>query len=172
MKRLDLHGPVPDWFKLSAVFLNNVTFSSTHSAALCGAGSLNILNFSDFVSICNHLSQVDVSVLSVCIDRSLKNLGTINCSADAAAFFENIGLGLGVGVMDLMFSTLAELQAIVLALECVPLSSFVCLFLDSQSALDTCNKNLRVNWHKVKGYSSVLGNECANMIADTTSLLG
>ncbi|KAG9302515.1 hypothetical protein G9A89_007219 [Geosiphon pyriformis] len=186
-------------FKLSAVFLNNVTFSSTRSTALCGAGSLNILNSNDFVSIYNCLSQVDASVLSVYTDRSLKNLGTINYSISAAVFFENIGLRLDVGIMGLMFSTLMELQVIVLALECVPLFSSVCLFLDSQSALDAykselglacpnfCNqywiecqhifnvihsKNLRVSWHKMKGHSGVLGNKCADMIASTTSLLG
>ncbi|KAG9302897.1 hypothetical protein G9A89_022313 [Geosiphon pyriformis] len=166
--------------------------------ALCDAGSLSILKFSDFMSICNHFSQVDASVLSVYTDESLKNFGTVNCSAGAAAFFEDIGLGLGVGVVSLMSSTMVELQAIALALECVLLSSSVCLFLDSQSALNACkselsltcpdfcnqcwiecqhifnviyNKNLRVNWHKVKSHSGVLGNECADMIAGTASFL-
>ncbi|KAG9291305.1 hypothetical protein G9A89_021807 [Geosiphon pyriformis] len=180
-----------DWFKLSAVFFNNVTLSLTYSAALCGAGFLNVLKSSNFVSICNHLLQVDASILSVYTNGFLKNFGTVNCSTGAAVFFENIGLDLGVGVMSLMSSTLAKLQAIVLALECIPLSSSVRLFLNSQSALDACkselglywierqhifnvihSKNLRVSWHKIKGHSGVSGNECANMIASTAFLLG
>ncbi|KAG9304837.1 hypothetical protein G9A89_016867 [Geosiphon pyriformis] len=167
--------------------------------ALCDTGFLNILEFSDCVSICNHLSQVNASMLSVYIDRSLKNFGIVNCSAGATAFFKDIGVSLGVGVIDLMSFTLAKLQAIVLALECVLLSSSVHLFLDNQSALDACkselglvisdfcnqywierrhifniihSKNLRISWHKVKGHSGVLGNKCADMIAGTASLLG
>ncbi|KAG9291029.1 hypothetical protein G9A89_012901 [Geosiphon pyriformis] len=71
------------------------------------------------------------NILSVYTDGSLKNLGTAGCRVGAAAFFGDIGLGLGVGILSLMSSTLAELQAIALALECVPLSSSVYLFSDS-----------------------------------------
>ncbi|KAG9294261.1 hypothetical protein G9A89_021620 [Geosiphon pyriformis] len=184
-KRLDPHGPVPDWFRLSTAFLNSISVSPICSMALCGTGLLNILEFSDCVSICNYLSQVNANVLSVYTDGSLKNFGTANYSAGVAAFFEDIGLGLGVGVMSLMSSILVESQAIVLALECVLLSSSVHLFLDSQSALDAykselglvapdfCNhKNLKISWHKVKGHSGVLENKCADMIVGTASLSG
>ncbi|KAG9302715.1 hypothetical protein G9A89_005189 [Geosiphon pyriformis] len=53
------------------------------------------------ISVCNNLS--------VYTDSSLKNLGTIGCRAGAAAFFENINLGLSVSVHSLVLSTLAEL---------------------------------------------------------------
>ncbi|KAG9296989.1 hypothetical protein G9A89_008575 [Geosiphon pyriformis] len=175
-KRLNPHGPVLEWFKLSATFFNDVTLSSAHFMALCSVGSLNILEFSDFVSVCDCLSQVDTSVLSVYTDGFLKNLGTVNCRANTIAFFEDIGSGLGVGVLGLMSLTLVELQAIVLSLECVFLSSSVCLFSNSQSTLDVCKSelgmNLRVSWHKVKDHSGVSENEHANVIAGNASFLG
>ncbi|KAG9288350.1 hypothetical protein G9A89_021381 [Geosiphon pyriformis] len=141
VEKIGPYGSVPEWFKLSAAFFNDVTFSPTHSTALCNISSLNILKSSNFVSICNHFLQVDTSILSVYTDRFLKNLKTVNCQVSAAAFFEDIGLSLGVDVSGLMSSTLAKF------------------------------KNLRVSWHKVKGHSGVLGNECVNVIAGITSLL-
>ncbi|KAG9285847.1 hypothetical protein G9A89_013272 [Geosiphon pyriformis] len=123
-------------FKLPAAFLNNATFSLAHFLALCDVSPLNILESSDFVSVCNCFLHVDTGVLSVYMNGSLKNLGTVSCKTGAATFFKDIGLGLGVGVLGLMFSTLAELQTIVLALKCILLSSTIYLFLDSQFALD------------------------------------
>ncbi|KAG9294016.1 hypothetical protein G9A89_019354 [Geosiphon pyriformis] len=119
--------------------------------------------------------------------------------AGAGVFFSNIDLGLGIGVSGLLFSTLVEMQAIALVLECVPHSSSVCLFSDSQAALDACKleldlvcldfcnhcwferqlvvniihgKNLRVEWHKVKSHSGVIGNEYADAIAGASSHSG
>ncbi|KAG9290051.1 hypothetical protein G9A89_010357 [Geosiphon pyriformis] len=198
-KRLDLRSSVLEWFKLSTTFLNDVILSLTYSLAVYDGSSSDILGSSDFVSVCDHFLQVDNGILFVYTDRSLKNLGTASCRAGAVTFFENIGLGLSVGVLDLMSSTLAKLQAIALALECVLLSSSINLFLDSQSALDAykselglmcsdfcnqcwvecqhivnviCNKNLRVSWHKVKGHSGVLENEHADIITGAAFLLG
>ncbi|KAG9298241.1 hypothetical protein G9A89_002729 [Geosiphon pyriformis] len=111
----------------------------------------------------------------------------------------DIDLGLGIGVLGLLFSTLAEMQAIALALECVPPSSSVHLFSNSQTALDACkselglvcpdfynpcwvkhqlimnticNKNLKMNWHKVKDYSGVVENKYADAIARASSHSG
>ncbi|KAG9298729.1 hypothetical protein G9A89_012797 [Geosiphon pyriformis] len=89
-------------------------------------------------AVCCISQQFDTGILSVYTNGSLKNLGTVSYKAGAAAFFKDIGLDLGVGVLGLMSSTLVELQAIVLALKCVLLSSSIRLFLDSQSALNTC----------------------------------
>ncbi|KAG9287486.1 hypothetical protein G9A89_023858 [Geosiphon pyriformis] len=154
------------WFKLSAAFLNNVTLSLTHPLAVYGSSSSNILGSSDFVSVCNHLLQIDNGILSVYMDRSLKNQDTASCRAGTVIFFEDIGLGLGVGVSGLMSSTLAKLQAIVLTLECVFLSSSVHLFSDSQFALDVYKSELDL----VKSHSGILKNEHANMIAGAISL--
>ncbi|KAG9299186.1 hypothetical protein G9A89_013834 [Geosiphon pyriformis] len=98
---------------------------------LSGIGPLNVLGSSSFMFVCNHLSWVGTGSLSVYIDGSLKSLGTVGYKAGTAVFFEDIDLGLGIGILSLMSSTLAEMQAIALALECVPLSSFVHLFSNS-----------------------------------------
>ncbi|KAG9294175.1 hypothetical protein G9A89_021534 [Geosiphon pyriformis] len=140
--------------------------------------------------------EISTNYLLVYTDESLSNLGSVGCRAGAAGFFEDIDLGLGVGVSDLMLSTLVELQAIVLALKYVPSLYSVNLFSDSQSALDACkselgltysdfrnqcwiehhyiinvicSKNLKVNWHKVKGHSGVSRNECVDTIASDAS---
>ncbi|KAG9298884.1 hypothetical protein G9A89_015905 [Geosiphon pyriformis] len=137
-KRLDPCGSIPEWFKLFTAFFNDVTLSPPHPLAGYGGVSSDICSFGNFVSVCDRLLQIDTGALSVYTDGSLKNLDMANCRAGAAAFFENIGLGLGVGVLGLMSSTLAELQAIVLALKCASLSSSIHLFSDSQPALDAC----------------------------------
>ncbi|KAG9299860.1 hypothetical protein G9A89_003404 [Geosiphon pyriformis] len=87
---------------------------------------------------------------------------------------------------------MAELQVIVLALECVPLNSFIVVYLDSQAALDVCvvelaltssnfcnhcwmvwcgivnfikKKRLDVFWCKIKKHLGVLNNKCADVLA-------
>ncbi|KAG9294426.1 hypothetical protein G9A89_001931 [Geosiphon pyriformis] len=171
-KKLDPYGPTPEWFRLSAVFLVSEDSSPAHTPVLANVGPLDILGSSGFVSICDHLLRVNTKVLSVYTDGSLRNLGTVGCKAGAAAFFEDIGMGLGVGVSGLMLSTMAELQAIALALECVPVFSNVHLFSDSQSVLDCqhianiiSSKVLNVTWYKVKGHFGVLGNKHVDVIA-------
>ncbi|KAG9300041.1 hypothetical protein G9A89_018318 [Geosiphon pyriformis] len=164
-KRLDPRGPVLEWFKLSVVFLNVGGSSLTHPSVLTSVDSLNILDFCDFVSVCDCFSQVHADSLSVYTDGFLNNLETVRCRTGATTFFKDIDVSLGIGVSGLMSLTLMKLQAIALALECVPLLSSVKLFSDSQSALNAC----RVSWHKVKGHSSVLENEHVDVIASGTS---
>ncbi|KAG9304022.1 hypothetical protein G9A89_005932 [Geosiphon pyriformis] len=174
-KRLDSHGSVPNWFDISVAFLVAFHF---FSLALAGVGPLDIHGSNDFISVCDCLSRVDIDSLSVYMDGSVKNLGTIGCRAGTAAFFENINLGLGVGIQGLMLSTLAELQAIALALECMPAARSVHLFSNNQTALDTCRsefdlvKNLRVKWCKVKSHSGILRNDYIDSFIDTASLSG
>ncbi|KAG9295674.1 hypothetical protein G9A89_002992 [Geosiphon pyriformis] len=140
-KKLDPHEPVSDWFKLSVAFFIG---SPPSSLASDSVGPLNICGSSDFVSVCNCFSQVGSDSLSVYTDGSLKDLDIIGCWAGTAAFFEDINLGLGVSVYSLVSSTLAELQAIVLALEYIPMFCSVCLFSDSQAALDACKLELNL----------------------------
>ncbi|KAG9295246.1 hypothetical protein G9A89_000069 [Geosiphon pyriformis] len=193
-KRLDPHGPVSEWFKCSVEFL--VAFRSFLLVSV-GVGPVDICGSGDFASVCDCLSRVGTDSLSVYTDGSLKNLGTTGCRAGTAAFFEDINLGLGISVRGLVSSTLAELQAIALALECILVARSVCLFSDSQAALDAymseinlvysdfhnqCwvehqhirnvihSKNLRVSWHKVKSHSGMLGNNWADSITNTTTL--
>ncbi|KAG9301654.1 hypothetical protein G9A89_016724 [Geosiphon pyriformis] len=61
----DLHGLVPKWFKLSVAFFNSGGLSPIHPSVLNGVGSLNILESSDFVYVCNCLSQVGANSLLV-----------------------------------------------------------------------------------------------------------
>ncbi|KAG9289874.1 hypothetical protein G9A89_015454 [Geosiphon pyriformis] len=152
--RLDSHGPILEWFKLAMAFLDGVNFFFAGPLVLGSAVFMNILESGDFVSIHDCLSHVGSSEISIYTDESLRNLSTAGCRAGAAAFFENIGMGLGIGVTGLMLSTLAELQAITLALEC--------LFSDSQSALNACKSELGL----IKGHSGVFRNEHADLIAD------
>ncbi|KAG9304351.1 hypothetical protein G9A89_019913 [Geosiphon pyriformis] len=187
-KKLDPRGPVPSWFDLSICFFGGVTSPSRHSSHESSLG---------FGVVCNDLLNVGAVHLSVYTDGSLSNLGIVDILAETAVFFENINSGLGVEVSGLVFSTLVELQAIALVLECVPSFHSVDLFLDSQVAIDACrseslsvgtdfrnhcwiechqitnvicHKNLDVNWIKVKGHSGVSGNEHANVLAKDAAL--
>ncbi|KAG9296356.1 hypothetical protein G9A89_014948 [Geosiphon pyriformis] len=162
------------------------------SLVLDGHVSSDIRQSHDFGVVCDNLLNTDMACLSTYMDESLISLGTVDMKAGAAVFFEDIDLGLGVGVSGLVSSTLTELQAIALALECVFSSCSVDLFSDSQSALDVCKsesllvcldfrnwcwiewchianiicqKNLDVNWVKVRGHLGVLDNEHADALA-------
>ncbi|KAG9307770.1 hypothetical protein G9A89_023335 [Geosiphon pyriformis] len=189
----DHHG----FFKLFVAFLDGKDFSLTYPSVLDGIGSLNIFESNDFASVCDCLSQVGANSLLVYTDGSFSNLSTVGCRTGAATFFEDIDLGLDIGMSSLMSSTLAELQAIALALKSILLLNSVKLFLNSQFVLNAykselgltvldfrnqcwvecCHivnvihsKNLKISWHKVKSHSDVSGNEHANAIASNTSL--
>ncbi|KAG9306140.1 hypothetical protein G9A89_016044 [Geosiphon pyriformis] len=196
-KRLDPCGPVPFWFDLSVHFLGGVV-SLSSSFSLADDHAVSDIRLShDFGVVCDALPTVEAARLSVYTDGSLSGLGSVDVRAGAAVFFKDINLGLGVGVSGLVSSTLMELQAIALALECVSFSHSVDLFSDSQAALDACKselslarpdfknccwiehhyittvicqKNLDVNWVKVKGHSGVSGNDRANAFAKDAAL--
>ncbi|KAG9296722.1 hypothetical protein G9A89_001354 [Geosiphon pyriformis] len=141
-KGLKLKAGLPIDFPSNTIhhpsFYGLKSFSQCQSEISVGAGSLNFCESDNFVAACGRLSQVDINSLFVYMDGSLKNLDTVDCKAGAAVFFEDIDLGLGVSVQDLVSSILAELQAIALALKC--------------------------------GHFSISGNDCADSIADATSL--
>ncbi|KAG9305291.1 hypothetical protein G9A89_007786 [Geosiphon pyriformis] len=140
-KRLDPHGSVPFWFDFSVRFLGDIaSFSSASGCAphedVCGPS--DICQSLGFGAICNNLLNIGATCLFVYMNGSLSNLGAVDMLAGAAVFFEDINSGLGVRVSGLVSFTLAELQAIALALECVPAFHSVDLFSNSQAALDAC----------------------------------
>ncbi|KAG9304903.1 hypothetical protein G9A89_010765 [Geosiphon pyriformis] len=151
-KWLDPCGLVPVWFELSVRFLGGVSSLSVCSTLLADRGSSDVLRSHEFDIIGTGLFNSNVGHLSVYTDGSLSDLGTVDMKAGAAVFFEDISMGLGVGVSGLMFSTLTELQAIALALECISSSRSVDLFLDR--------------------HSGVLGNEQADKLARAAALFG
>ncbi|KAG9305299.1 hypothetical protein G9A89_007794, partial [Geosiphon pyriformis] len=191
-KKLDLHGPVLFWYDTAVCFLIDITFPFIGLLFLDGSMPHNILQFCEFGVVSFGLLNANSNHLSVYTDGSLCWLETRDMKAGAAVFFKDINLGLDVSVSGLVSSTLAKLQAIALALECVSSLSSVDLFLDSQAALDVCvsesvlfhpdfrnrcwiecrhianiihHKWLDINWVKVKGHSSIMGNEHTDKFA-------
>ncbi|KAG9293087.1 hypothetical protein G9A89_016449 [Geosiphon pyriformis] len=138
-KRLDPRGPVPSWFDLSVCFLGGVAFPIGHFSHVGVGGSSDIRQSFGFGVICNDLLNIGAVRLSVYTDGSLSNLGIVNMLTGAVVFFEDIDLGLGVEISGLVSSTLAKLQTIALALECVSFFHLVDLFSDSQVAIDACS---------------------------------
>ncbi|KAG9296049.1 hypothetical protein G9A89_011901 [Geosiphon pyriformis] len=124
--------------------LNNISnFCGTPlSGVLDSAVAKNILKSHKFRTIHNQLFSISASGFSVYTNGSFCGLGSVNIKAGAVVFFENIDLGLGIEVIGIVSFTLAELQAIALALECVPNLSLVCLFSNSQAVLDVCRTEL------------------------------
>ncbi|KAG9290549.1 hypothetical protein G9A89_020919 [Geosiphon pyriformis] len=132
---------------------------STWASPVGGVTSRNVLDSIEFDIICSCLLGVCSNSILVFTDDSLAGLSTVDIQADAAVFFDGVNLSLGVVVSGLVFSTMVELQAIALALKCVPPSSSVHLFSDSQAALDACRSEL------IKGHSGIMGNEHADALA-------
>ncbi|KAG9288907.1 hypothetical protein G9A89_019529 [Geosiphon pyriformis] len=135
-KQMDLRGPILVWFKISVCFLNGLVSSFDGPPLLDGLAFSDIRHFHVFGIVGENLLQASIVHLSVYMDGSLSGLDTSDMRADMAVYFEDVNLGIGVGVSGLVFSTMAELQAITLALKCVPFSYSIDLFSDSQTALD------------------------------------
>ncbi|KAG9291919.1 hypothetical protein G9A89_004857 [Geosiphon pyriformis] len=180
----------PAWFCVSLSFLFSC---SAGSDGLCG---LDILRSGEFSAVKDGLYDVWSGFFEVFTNGSLRNAGSAEVDSSTAVYFLTLDLSVGVAVHGLLLSTMAELQAVTLFLECVPSSSTVVLYLDSQVAINACvsklslacpdfhnqcwlerhyifnfirNKDLVVSWVKVKDHSGVSGIERADLAARAAS---
>ncbi|KAG9307273.1 hypothetical protein G9A89_017101 [Geosiphon pyriformis] len=171
-KQLDPRGPVPYWFSLASDFINN--YISLGVKATTTTTKEDVLSVLDS----DRLSEVY-------IDEFLRCAGSVETADEAAAYFPAADTGIRIKVTGLLFSTLAKLQAVMLALECVLSSCSVVLYLDSQFAINACisetslttpdfhnqYKNISIKWVKVKGHSDVLDNIRADTLANEATSL-
>ncbi|KAG9295427.1 hypothetical protein G9A89_013456 [Geosiphon pyriformis] len=159
------------------------------SEFLCGKGaslaisvestypsSLSILNTKEFSVVQNGLHEIWSGSFEVFMDGSVRNYGCADVASRAAAYFSAIDLSVGIRILGLLSFTMAELQVIALALECILSSCSVVLYFDSQMAINACvsemslslercrifnlvhDKNFSVHWVKIKGHFGVHGN--------------
>ncbi|KAG9300015.1 hypothetical protein G9A89_009743 [Geosiphon pyriformis] len=172
-KRLDPCGSVPHWFMVSSEFLKGQDYSFSGSVGSAEKLGLDILGSGEFSAVKNGLHDIWSGFFEVFMDGSLRNAGSAEVVCGAAAYFPVLDKSIGVAVRGLLLSTMAELQAVALALECVPSLSTVVLHLDSQAAIDACvsemNKDFSVSWVKVKGHSEIPGNVRADLAAGAAS---
>ncbi|KAG9290411.1 hypothetical protein G9A89_007142 [Geosiphon pyriformis] len=183
--RLDLRRPVPFWFGLTSKFLVDGSILLSGSFWSVGCSGLNIFDSEEFSKMQSCLHELWSSSFEVFMDGLLVNTGSGDVADGTAVYFFSVDLSISVGISGLLSSTLAKLQAVMLALECVPSSSMVALHFDSQAVINACvsemsfavpdfcvpcwvercyifnlkkEKDLSVNWVKVKGHSGVYGN--------------
>ncbi|KAG9289809.1 hypothetical protein G9A89_015389 [Geosiphon pyriformis] len=177
----DPWGLVPLWFTVASKYFLDQSFFSSHLFVAVQSGGLNILKSDVFSSMQDSLHEIWSGCFEAYTDGSLKGAGSADVLSGAAAYFPALGLGVGVKVCGFLSSTMVKLQAVALALKCVPSSSSVMLYLNSQAAIDACisemllerrhvfdlikDKDLSVSWVKVKGHAGVLGNMEADRFA-------
>ncbi|KAG9300883.1 hypothetical protein G9A89_015339 [Geosiphon pyriformis] len=179
-KRLDPRSPAPYWFNVTSRFLLDRSLVPPAAFAFVHDGLLKVWSGS----------------FNVYTDNSLKFAGSSSVISKTTVYFLVLNSEVGIDICGLLSSTLSELQAVALALECIPSSCTVVLHLDSQAAIDTCvsklafsvlnfynhcwierkyianlikNKDLAVSWVKVKSYFGVPGNNRADTLADKTA---
>ncbi|KAG9287888.1 hypothetical protein G9A89_017483 [Geosiphon pyriformis] len=168
MKKLDPRGLMLGWFVSLVEFIE--------SGDLVGGNDSSYLLSSKFFSydtsyVKDHLSQVGSDVIPVYTNSLVRDFDSSGASGDAATYFPNADMGVGVRVPGLLSSTLAEMQTITLVLDCIPNHSSVVLFTDSQASLDLCATILvstkpdfrRKCW--MECHTSIIGNKCANFFA-------
>ncbi|KAG9304500.1 hypothetical protein G9A89_020064 [Geosiphon pyriformis] len=157
---LNKHALEETGFQRTCVFLVHLASSSDDPMVDVN----NVLISSQFSNVKNSLLEVWSDSIFVFTDGSLKGLGSTDMAGGAMAFFLEIRLGIGVKIVGLLSSTMAELQAVALALECV---SFSCsVEMERRHIANLVNqKNIFVVWSKVKDHFGVVDNDCADMLA-------
>ncbi|KAG9289138.1 hypothetical protein G9A89_022447 [Geosiphon pyriformis] len=126
--------------------------SSASLASVCAS----VLDSTSFADICKEIHGLWADEIDVYTDSFLRGLDTFQVACGAATYFPSLNKGLGMEVYGVLSSILAELQAVALALKCVPASVSVALHTD----------NLTVRWIKVKGHAGIAGNVMADVFAE------
>ncbi|KAG9297497.1 hypothetical protein G9A89_020899 [Geosiphon pyriformis] len=119
-KRLDLKDPVFAWFVSLANFVED------------GALTLHLTQVNSFYDVgfvAEHLIASGSNPFKVYTDSFIKSFGSVDTYGGTAAYFLDANVSISVCVHGLLSSTLVELHAIALALECVPASSSLCVIL-------------------------------------------
>ncbi|KAG9305112.1 hypothetical protein G9A89_007752 [Geosiphon pyriformis] len=192
-KRLDSRSPLPHWFEVTSRFLLNKGSTPTVVLRTGSFLGFKILNFEQFDIVHGNLLGIWSDSFDIYTDGSLKFVGSSDVISETAVYFSALDMGIGVDVYGLLFSTLSELQAVALALECILSFCSVVLYLNSQAAIDACvseigltvsdfhnhcwikrryvatlirDKNLTVSWVKIKSHSGILGNNKSDAFAD------
>ncbi|KAG9299838.1 hypothetical protein G9A89_003382 [Geosiphon pyriformis] len=97
---------------------------------------LNVLDSEKFSDVHGSLLEIWLDCIKVYTDGFLKSTGFAEMASGMAAYFLVMDMDIEVKVFRLLFSTLAELQAVALALECVLFFCTVVFYLNNQSAIN------------------------------------
>ncbi|KAG9290536.1 hypothetical protein G9A89_020906 [Geosiphon pyriformis] len=151
-KRLGSRGPMSLWFLKASAYLS----TCLHASPLASLASVcaSVLDSTSFADIREEIHRLWADKIDV--------------ACDAVVYFPGLNKGLGVEVHGVLSSTLAELQAVALALKCVPASVSVALHMDSQVAINAyvTELDLTVHWIKVKGHAGIADNVLADVLAE------
>ncbi|KAG9293692.1 hypothetical protein G9A89_019029 [Geosiphon pyriformis] len=124
---------VPVWFSKTFVYMCSSLVNSNNGEVLNSSG---LFCSSNFLVVCECLHEVWIEKLNIFTDSSLSDLGTLGVACEAAAYFFEINLGVGIRIQGLLSSILVKLQAIAVALKCVPSSCSIVIYSNSQMALN------------------------------------
>ncbi|KAG9296645.1 hypothetical protein G9A89_002916 [Geosiphon pyriformis] len=192
-KRLNPRGSVFCWFILTSEFLVGNVSLEVESAVVSDMPVIDILESEVFSEVCGSLLKIWSDCIEIYMDGSLKSTGSAKVVSGAAVYFLAVNMDIGVKVDRLLSSTLTKLQTVALALMYILSSCSVIVYSDSQSVIDAClsetllaqlhivnffkDKDISINWVKVKSHLGVPGNIKADMlewflVAENTAIFG
>ncbi|KAG9290290.1 hypothetical protein G9A89_022266 [Geosiphon pyriformis] len=171
-KKLDPKRPTLGWFVSFVEFIESGGLVGGSNSS-CLPSSKFFLYNTGYVRDC--LRRVGSDVIFIYTDSSVRDFGFSGASGGAAAYFPSVDIGVDVRVLGLLSFTLAKMQTITLALDCVPSYSSVVLFTDSQASLNLCAmtlRSIRPDFRKkcwMEYHTGVIGNECADFFTGTVT---
>ncbi|KAG9290937.1 hypothetical protein G9A89_011087 [Geosiphon pyriformis] len=161
-KKLDSKGLVSVWFASLVKFIINGDLSNNVLLFLCLVPTGSSC---DFGYVGEHLLNSGLGFIIIYTNGSIKNLGLLHVCGSATAYFPDVNTSVGIKMDGLLLSTLVKIQAIALALKCMPTSQLVDLYIDSQASLDLCKSASGMTGPDFY-HSGVVGNEHADFYAD------